>query len=83
MFKKHLFTILIALCCCVGHSWAEQNLSSLLPLLQLDARTTGQNQQVLQIFTSSKDASAIFAAGASLVRIPPEKVQERFFLPLY
>ena len=60
----------------VNFAHAADTFSEVLPLLQAPTRTVGQNQQVLQLFTSAKEADIIFAAGASLVRIPPAKVQE-------
>ena len=55
---------------------AQTNLSAVLPLLQAPTRTAAQNQQVLALFASSKDTNVVFAAGASLVRIPPSAAQE-------
>jgi len=53
-----------------------QTLSGTLPLLQKNKRTLAENQRVLQIFRTAKDPNTIFAAGASLVKIPPPKEQE-------
>ena len=55
---------------------AQQNLSDFLPLLEAKTRTAAQNQQVLNLFSSSDDPNTVFAAGASLVRIPPAPAQE-------
>lgn len=55
---------------------AQQNLSDFLPLLEAKTRTAAQNQQVLNLFSSSEDPNTVFAAGASLVRIPPAPAQE-------
>ena len=51
-------------------------LQQVLPLLQATSRTTGQNQQVLDLFLTAKQPDLIFSAGASLVRIPPSLFQE-------
>ena len=59
---------------------AQQNLSPLLPLLEAPTRTAAQNQQILTLFSSSKDPSTVFAAGASLVRIPPAPIHENKLL---
>ena len=55
---------------------AGQSLEQALPLLQQKQRTPAQTQQVLQLFRTAKDPNAVFAAGASLVRIPPARTQE-------
>lgn len=47
-----------------------------LPLLQKTHRTAAENQQVLTVFRTAKDPDTVFAAGASLVKTPPAKVQE-------
>jgi len=54
----------------------KDNLQTLLPLLQASRRNPAQNQQVLQLFITSKQPNVIFSAGASLVRIPPSRGQE-------
>ena len=51
-------------------------LNNVLPLLQKRQRTAAENQQVLQLFRSANQPDVIFAAGASLVKIPPAKTQE-------
>lgn len=66
------FTLISSLCCFT----AAADLSELLPLLQAKHHTPAQSQQVLTLFTTSKQASIIFAAGASLVRLPPALSQE-------
>ena len=68
--------ILAGTLCLSSSALAQQNLSAVLPLLQAQTRTAAQNQQVLNLFVSSKDPSVIFAAGASLVRITPSSAQE-------
>ena len=55
---------------------AATPLQKALPLLQKNNRTQAENQQVLQLFRTSTDPDTVFAAGASLVRIPPTKAQE-------
>lgn len=76
--KKNIvkITLLAGLFCLNTVAFAQQSLSSFLPLLQAPIRTAGQNQQVLTLFASSKDPNTVFAAGASLVRIPPSSAQE-------
>ena len=44
--------------------------------MEAKTRTAAQNQQVLNLFSSSDDPNTVFAAGASLVRIPPAPAQE-------
>ena len=77
MNKIRILTLCFALCIGLrtGVS-AQSNLTDFLPLLEAPSRTTAQNQQVLNLFASSKDPTTIFAAGASLVRIVPAPVQE-------
>ncbi len=55
---------------------AQTTLNSALPLLQKNYRTEAETQQVLRLFRSASDPELIFAAGASLVKIPPTKAQE-------
>ena len=55
---------------------AASSLDSAMPLLQASTRTPAQTQKVLQLFVSAKEDSTVFAAGASLVRLPPPPVQE-------
>ena len=55
---------------------AQTTLQQALPLLQQNTRSAEQTQQVLQLFRSSKDPDTVFAAGASLVKIPPAKPLE-------
>ncbi len=76
--KKNIFkTALLAVLFCLSSvAFAQQKLSAFLPLLQAPTRTAAQNQQVLTLFASSKDPNTVFAAGASLVRIPPASAQE-------
>jgi len=73
MLKKFLFSLLVL---CAFSPLVAQNLSGTLPLLQKNTRTAAENRKVLQIFRSAKDPDTIFAAGASLVKIPPTKEQE-------
>ena len=56
--------------------WAQLSLPQVLPLLQQKSRTPAQTQQVLQIFRTAQDPNTVFAAGASLVKIPPTKTAE-------
>ncbi len=55
---------------------AQSGLDANLPLLQKNYRSAQENQTVLTMFRSSKKPAEIFAAGASLVRLPPPAVQE-------
>ncbi|WP_458401645.1 hypothetical protein [Candidatus Avelusimicrobium sp.] len=75
MKKKSLLFALIAVIGCMPLHAAD-SLSAVLPLLEAQTRTAAQNHQVLNLFATSKDASTIFASGASLVRIPPAKSYE-------
>lgn len=77
MRKIRLFTVFCALCLGAASGLrAQQNLSEFLPLLEARHRTAAQNLQVLNLFDSSDDPNIVFAAGASLVRIPPPAAQE-------
>lgn len=71
--KKFYYTLLFV---CFSLPLTAQSLSSALPLLQKQNRTTAQDQQVLQLFRTAKDPNTVFAAGASLVKNPPAKEQE-------
>ncbi len=71
-----LYVLLALFCCAAPYAVAEDELSAAMPLLQASHRNTAQNQQVLNLFAQSKNPSVVFAAGASLVRIPPAQVQE-------
>lgn len=61
---------------CAAQAHAQEDLSSVLPLLQAKTRTAVQNRQVLDLFAQTKDPNVAFAAGASLVRIPPAATQQ-------
>lgn len=74
MKKLTLLSICMLWALCAGAQ--STTLAEMLPLLQAPTRTTEQNRQVLQVFISSKQPDIIFAAGASLVRIPPAAGQE-------
>ena len=73
--------ILLSLLCCAA-TLAAQNLSDALPLLQKNKRTTTETQQVLELFRTASQPDVIFAAGASLVKIPPAPTQEPALLNL-
>lgn len=81
MYTKQLFLSSLV-CLCGFSSCFAQTLSSALPLLQKRTRTVAEDQQVLQLFRTSKDPNTVFAAGASLVKIPPQKTQEPALLNL-
>lgn len=55
---------------------AQDSLTQVLPLLQAPTRTAQETQQVVHLFRTTQDPEAVFAAGASLVRIAPDKVYE-------
>ena len=55
---------------------AQTSLQQVLPLLQKPTRTAAQTQQVLTLFRTAQDPNTVFAAGASLVRIPPAQTSE-------
>ncbi len=75
--KKTFFLLLASiLCLCTSNAATTSALHTFLPLLQKHNRTTEETQQILQLFRSSKDADIVFAAGASLVKIPPAKTHE-------
>lgn len=61
---------------CATPLMAQSELQKALPLLQKSYRTETENRQVLQLFRSSKTPDVVFAAGASLVKNPPAKIQE-------
>ncbi len=73
--KKQFFLLTAALFAAFPLS-AQTSLEKALPLLQKNSRSSAESQQVLTLFRSAKDPDTIFAAGASLVKIPPSKVQE-------
>ena len=73
--NKISFLLVAALFAAVPLS-AQETLQKALPLLQKNTRTSAETQQVLQLFRSAKDPDTVFAAGASLVRIPPAPAQE-------
>ncbi|OUO56484.1 HEAT repeat domain-containing protein [Candidatus Avelusimicrobium gallicola] len=73
--KKTLF-LLIAVLVTALNCPAQSKLQQALPLLQKNNRSAAENQQVLTLFRSAKDPDTVFAAGASLVKIPPSKIQE-------
>ena len=78
--KKLLFIVALFLCTLPGT--AQTSLTGVLPLLQQPTRTPEQTQQVLGIFRSAKDPNTIFAAGTSLVKIPPAPQAEPVLLSL-
>lgn len=56
--------------------FAQTSLQQVLPLLQKPTRTAQETQQVLTLFRTSQDPNTVFAAGASLVRLPPPSTSE-------
>ena len=79
MYKKLWLTLLCGAGVLTLHA---QTLSSTLPLLQKRTRTAAENKQVLNLFRSAKEPDTVFAAGASLVKIPPAKEQEPVLMNL-
>ncbi len=72
--RKYITAGLLVLFTAPLHS--QTSLQQILPLLQKPVRTAQETQQVLTIFRTAQDPNTVFAAGASLVRIPPEKSSE-------
>ena len=72
MKKTLLLTALLA----VYFPLAAEALPQTLPLLQQKTRTAAQTQQVFDLFRFAQDDATAFAAGASLVRVPPAKIYE-------
>ena len=81
MMRK-LALIGFVFCLCNMTLLADTRLQEVLPLLQAPVRTAGQTQQVLHLFMTSTQPETVFAAGASLVRIPPSKIHENNLLNL-
>lgn len=74
---KKLGTIIVFLAVSILQTQAASPaLDSVLPLLQKHQRTAEENQQVLNLFRTATNPEIIFAAGASLVKNPPAKIQE-------
>lgn len=73
---KKLLLLILSFCLTGVAQAATPTLQTVLPLLQKHQRTAAENQQVLSLFRTAKDPNIIFAAGASLVKIPPQKNQE-------
>lgn len=72
--KKYSTLLLCALCS--APLWAQTSLQQALPLLRQTTRTPAQTQQVLTLLRTAKDPDTVFAAGASLVRLPPPPTSE-------
>ena len=73
---KRIFLFLAVLFFSAAALYAQDTLSPVLSLLQQPVRTPAQTQQVFHLFRAAQDPNTVFAAGASLVRIPPAKVYE-------
>ena len=71
--NKTIFTLLAA---ALFTAPACAQTQDTLPLLQKGSRTLQENQTVLNLFRTSKNPAEVFAAGASLVRLPPPAQQE-------
>lgn len=78
MMKKSTFSTFIAAAALLAYApvFAQNGLEQSLPLLQKSSRSLQENQQVLNLFLRSNKPAEIFAAGASLVRLPPPTTQE-------
>lgn len=77
------FALFAVLLCSAGLACAESaQLTDVLPLLQAPHRSEVQNRRVLDLFASAQEPDLIFAAGASLVRIPPAQNQQARLLNL-
>ena len=61
---------------CAQAAPAQEGLSQSLSLLQKSNRSAQENQNVLDLFLKGKKPDEVFAAGASLVRLPPPASQE-------
>ena len=57
-------------------AFAQNGLNENLTLLQKSSRSAKENQNVLDLFLRGKKPAEVFAAGASLVRLPPPANQE-------
>ena len=73
---KKLFVLLSVLSFSVAAVAAETVLSQVLPLVQQQTRTPLETQKIFYVFRTAQDPDVLFATGASLVRIPPEKTYE-------
>jgi len=73
--KKIICLLMLFLCPLTGGA-AASTLQEVMPLLQKNNRTAAENQTVLNLFRTSKNPEVVFAAGASLVKLPPASVQE-------
>ena len=80
---KKIILAFLGVCILGSGTYAADNLDAVMPLLQARTRSTGQTQQVLQLFISAKQPDVIFATGASLVRIPPANTQETKLLNIF
>ncbi|MBQ9970882.1 MAG: HEAT repeat domain-containing protein [Elusimicrobiaceae bacterium] len=76
MKTNYFILMCLAFFFCATSLTAQSELQKALPLLQKNNRTEAENRQVLQLFRSSKTPDVVFAAGASLVKNPPAKIQE-------
>ena len=77
MTKKYTFTpFVVAALLIAAPVWAQNALNDSLPLLQKSSRSAQENQNVLDLFLRGKKPAEVFAAGASLVRLPPPASQE-------
>lgn len=72
---KKIF-LLLTVCLIAFPASAQDALQKALPLLQQKTRTAAQTQQVFDLFRYAKDDATTFAAGASLVKLPPSVLYE-------
>lgn len=82
MNKQNTFLFAAVFCLAAAPCCAKTALETALPLLQKNNRSAAENQQVLTLFRTSKDANTVFAAGASLVKTPPPQTTEPALLNL-
>ena len=74
--KRLALSIILLAGCLYTAQAGSSALNRVMPVLQKNNRTAAENQKVLQLFRTSKDPEIVFAAGASLVKTPPAKVQQ-------
>lgn len=82
MKKQNVILFAAAFCLAAAPCCAKTALETALPLLQKNHRSAAENQQVLNLFRTSKDANTVFAAGASLVKTTPSQAMEPALLNL-
>lgn len=78
MMIKNTFSAILAAAVMfhAAAAFAQNGLNENLPLLQKSSRSAKENQNVLDLFLRGKKPAEVFAAGASLVRLPPPASKE-------